>query len=440
MTTAGRVTPREVLRLAAPALVVLAAEPLYLLVDTAVVGHLGAVPLAALAVGGVVLAQAPTQFVFLSYGTTSRAARLHGAGRRAEAVVEGVQATWLALLAGTLLLALGQVFARPLVTLLAGPGPVADAAVGWLRIALFGAPLVLVSLAGNGWMRGVQDTARPMRYVLAGNGLSVLLCPLLVYGPGPLPALGLDGSAVANVAAQLVAAVLFVRALVVERVSLRPSRTVMRGQLGVGKDLVVRSLAFQACFLSATSVAARTSAESAAAHQVVLQLWFFLVLVLDSLAIAAQSLVGAALGSGDAPRARAVAHQVTRYGLWFGLALGVVFAAAEPVLPRLFTPDAAVLAQVPHAWWIFVALQPIAGVVFALDGVLLGAGDVAYLRTSTVLAAVIGFLPLVWVAMLLGWGLLGIWAGLGAFMVARLGFVLTRARGDRWAVTGAVRA
>ncbi len=434
------VSARGVLRLAAPALVVLAAEPLYLLVDTAVVGHLGVVPLAALAVGGIVLAQIPTQLIFLSYGTTARTARLHGAGRRADAVAEGVQATWLALLAGTLLLVAGQLAARPVAVALAGHGEVADAAVGWLRIALFGAPLVLVTLAGNGWLRGVQDTARPMRYVLAGNGLSALLCPALVYGVGPVPAMGLEGSAVANVAAQLVAAALFIRALLVERVSLAPRWSLMWAQLGLGRDLMVRSLAFQACFLSATTVAARSSAEAVAAHQIVLQLWFFLALVLDSLAIAAQALVGAALGSGDARRARAVAGQVTRYGLYFGVALGVVFAAAQPVLPRVFTADADVLAQIPQAWWIFVCLQPIAGVVFAIDGVLLGAGDAAFLRTATVASAVFGFLPFIWASMLFGWGLLGIWLGLGTFMLARLVFVVLRARGDRWAVTGAVRA
>jgi MATE family, multidrug efflux pump len=430
---------RAVLRLALPALAVLAAEPLYLLVDTAVVGHLGAVPLAGLAIAGVVFSQAPLQLIFLSYGTTARTARLHGAGRRADAVAEGVQASWLALLLGGVFLAAGQLAAQPVTRALAGVGPVADAALTWLRIALFGAPFVLVALAGNGWLRGVQDPVRPLRYVLAGNGLSAVLCPVLVYGVGPAPRLGLAGSAVANVAAQLVSAALFARALRQEGTPLRPRWSVMRQQLRLGKDLLVRSLAFQVCSLSSASVAARTAAAAAAAHQVVLQLWFFLAMVLDSLAIAAQSLVGAALGAGDARQARAVAAQVTRYGLWFGIALGVLFVAAEPVLPHAFTDDRAVLGQIPYAWWIFAALQPVAGVVFALDGVLLGAGDAAYLRTATAVAAVLGFLPLIWAAMLFGWGLLGIWLGLALFMLVRLVFVVLRARGDRWAVPGAVR-
>lgn len=430
---------RRVLSLALPALLVLAAEPLYLLVDTAVVGRLGAVPLAALAVGGVVLAQVSTQLTFLSYGTTARAARLHGAGRRAEAVAEGVQATWLALLLGAVLVLLGQLFAGPVARVLAGEGPIADSAVSWLRIALFGAPLILVTMSGNGWMRGVQDTARPMRYVLFGNALSAVLCPVFVHGLGEFDGWGLEGSAVANVLAQAVSAVLFVRALAVERVPLRPHWRSMAAQLGLGRDLVLRSLAFQACFVSAAAVAARTSAATAGAHQVVLQLWTFLALVLDSLAIAAQSLVGAELGAGRAGRARALAGQMTRYGLVFGIALGVLFAALSGVLPQVFTPDAGVLAEVPHAWWFFVALQPVAGVVFALDGVLLGAGDAAFLRTATLLSAALGFLPLVWASMVFGWGLLGIWTGLTAFMLLRLAAVLWRAGNGRWAVVGAVR-
>ncbi|GAA1280535.1 MATE family efflux transporter [Pseudonocardia aurantiaca] len=440
-----RVPARQVLRLAAPALPVLAAEPLYLLVDTAVVGRLGAVALAGLAVAGVVFAQVTSQLNFLSYGTTARAARLHGAGRRSAAVGEGVQATWLALAVGLLVLCVGQLVARPVAEALGDGGAIAEAAVSWLRVALLGAPLVLVTLAGNGWMRGVQDTAKPLRYVLAGNGLSAVACPVLVHGAGGWAGMGLPGSALANVVGQTVGASLFVGALAraarAESVSLRPSPAVLRAQMALGRDLIARSLAFQACFLSAAAVATRFGAAAAAAHQIVLQLWFFLALVLDAVAIAAQSLVGAALGSPErgAQRARALAAQVTRYGLVLGVAFGVLFGALAGVLPPVFTPDVAVLAEVPVAWWFFVAMQPVAGVVFALDGVLLGAGDAAYLRTTTLLAAVLGFLPAIWASLAFGWGLAGIWSGLVAFMLIRLVAVSLRARSDRWAVTGAVR-
>jgi putative MATE family efflux protein len=440
----ARVPLREVVRLAGPALPVLAAEPLYLLVDTAVVGRLGAVPLAGLAVAGVVFAQVTGQLNFLSYGTTARAARLHGAGLRSAAVGEGVQATWLALAVGLAVLAVGQLVAGPVARALGDGGAVAAAAESWLRIALCGAPLVLVTLAGNGWMRGVQDTARPLRYVLAGNGLSAVLCPLLVHVAG----LGLPGSAVANVVGQVVGAGLFLAALRRERatapgdapVALRPVPALLRAQLGMGRDLLARSLAFQACFLSAAAVAARFGASTLAAHQIVLQLWFFMALVLDAVAIAAQSLVGAALGGGDVARARGLARQVGGYGLLVGAGFGVLFAALHGVLPGVFTTDPAVLAAVPAAWWFFAGMQPVAGVVFALDGVLLGAGDAAYLRTWTLVAAATGFLPLTWASLALGWGLVGIWAGLAALVLIRLAAVLLRVRSGRWAVAGAVRA
>ncbi len=433
----ARIPAPEILRLAGPALPVLAAEPLYLLVDTAVVGRLGSVPLAGLAIGAVLFAQVTSQLNFLSYGTTARTARLYGSGRRTDAVAEGVQATWLALAVGAVVLGVGQLVVRPVAYALGNGGVIAEAAVTWLRVALIGAPLLLVTLAGNGWMRGVQDTARPLRYVLAGNGVSAVACLVLVHGVGGWDGVGLVGSAWANVGGQCIGAGLFLGALVREaRGSWRPRPMVLRAQLAMGRDLVARSLAFQACFLSAAAVAARFGAPAVAAHQIVLQLWTFMALVLDAVAIAAQSLVGAALGAGAAERAKALAAQVTRYGLILGIGFGVLFAALSGVLPPVFTPDAEVLATVPVAWWFFAALQPVAGVVFAIDGVLLGAGDAAFLRTSTLAAAVGGFLPLIWASLAFGWGLAGIWSGLAAFMLVRLVAVGLRVRGGRWATTG----
>ncbi|HET7314582.1 MAG TPA: MATE family efflux transporter [Salinisphaera sp.] len=426
------VTPRRILALALPALGVLAAEPLYVLIDTAVVGHLGAVPLAGLALGGTLLSVLTSQLTFLSYGTTARTSRLYGAHRRAEAVAEGGQATWLAIAVGLFVFVLGEIFAHDLALLLAGPGGIADAAGRWLRIALLGAPAILITLAGNGWMRGVQDTVRPLRYVLAANVASAIVCPILVYPLG----FGLAGSAIANVLAQSVAAILFLIALLRERAMARPSLAVMRAQMVLGRDLILRSASFQICFLSAAAVAARYSAAAAGAHQIVYELWSFLSLILDSLAIAAQALVGAALGGDRAADAQRVAWRITGYSLVLGIALGVIFAAAYPVLPHAFTDDPAVLAQIPYAWWLFVVQQPVAGVVFALDGVLLGAGDAAFLRTSTLGAALLGFLPLIWLAYALGWGLAGIWAGLTVFLLARLVATAWRTRSGAWAVSG----
>ncbi len=427
---------RRIAALALPALGVLAAEPLYLLFDTAIVGRLGAVSLAGLAVGGLVLTLVSTQLTFLSYGTTARSARLHGAGDRAAAVREGVQASWLAVLLGVLMVLVVQLIAGPLVSAIGGAGPVAEAALPWLRIAVFAAPAILLSLAGNGWLRGVQDTARPLRYVLAGFAVSAVLCPLLVYGWLGLPRWGLAGSAVANLIGQWLAAVLFCRALLAERVPLRPDWRVLRLQVAMGRDLMVRTVAFQACFLSAAAVAARFGAAALAAHHVVLQLWSFLVLLLDSLAIAAQSLVGAALGAGETGHAKQVAWRVTMFSAAAAALLAVVLAAGASVFPSAFTADREVLAQIGVPWWFLVAQLPLAGVLFALDGVLIGAGDAAFMRTATVLSAVTGFLPLIWLSLVRGWGLAGIWAGLSAFIGLRLVFGLWRTLSGRWAVPG----
>ncbi len=427
---------RRIAALALPALPVLAAEPLYLLFDTAVVGRLGALSLAGLAIGGLVVSLVGSQLTFLSYGTTARAARLHGTGDHAAAVREGVQATWLALALGVLVLTVVQLTAAPLVRAIAGDADIAAAALPWLRIAILAVPAILISLAGNGWMRGVQDTARPLRYVLIGFSLSAALCPLLVFGWLGLPRWGLAGSAVANLVGQWLAALLFCRALVSEGVSLRPDPPVLRGQLVMGRDLVLRTLAFQACFVSAAAVAARFGAAALAAHQVVLQLWSFLALVLDSLAIAAQSLVGAALGGGDVGHARQVAWRVTGFSLTAAAVLAALLAAGASVFPAVFTSDDAVLAAIGVPWWFLVAQLPFAGVLFALDGVLLGAGDATFMRNVTLLSAIIGFLPLVWLSLRFGWGLAGIWAGLSAFIGLRLVFGIWRALSGRWAVPG----
>ena len=426
---------RRIAALALPALVVLAAEPLYVLVDTAVVGHLGRVPLAAVAVGGTVMSVAVWFGTLMAYGTTGRAARRFGAGDRGAAVAEGVQASWLALATGALLVLLAQLFAGPVTRGLAADPAAAEAAAGWLRIASFGIPGLLLAAAGNGWMRGVQETRRPLWFVLGANVLSAVLCPLLVYPAG----WGLTGSAVANVVAQSVTGGLFLWAVIRERAPLRPSPTVIARQLVLGRDLLIRGAAFQACWLSATAVAARFGVAAVGAHQIGLQLWFFCALALDAVAIAAQSLVGAALGAGDDTAAREVARRVTLVGAVAGVAFALLAAAGAGVVPSWFTSDRAVHEQAAIVWPWFVGMLPFAGVVYALDGVLIGAGDVGYLRTMTLAAALFGFLPAIWLAHALDWGLSGVWFGLALFTLIRLVFLLVRWRGARWAVLGATR-
>jgi putative MATE family efflux protein len=424
---------RTMLRLSASAFVVLAAEPSFVLVDTAVVGHLGPVPLGALGIGGTLLSLVAIIGGFLEYGTTSRAARWFGAGQRDRAIEEGVTASVLALILGLIAVGAGELFAGPLIRLLAGgAGPVASAAETWFRIAVLGVPGIMLVLAGNGWMRGVQETRSPVRIVLIANALSAAASPILVYPAG----LGLAGSAIANVGAQAVGGLLFLRAIRGERARWRPRWVVLRAQLAVGRELFLREAGFQAAFLTAAAVAARMGTAQVAAHQIGLELWVFSALVLDSFAIAAQSLVGAALGSGDADAARRTAWQVARYGLAAGIAFSVVLAVGWFLIPDAFTSSDAVRHQAHLYWPYFIGLQPAAGVVFALDGVLIGAGDVGFLRTVTLVAALGVFVPITLAALHFHWGIGGVWAGLAGFIGARLIGMLVRTARGRWAVTG----
>lgn len=420
--------------LAGSALIVLAAEPLFILIDTAVVGHLGAVPLAALGAAGTVMSLLAIIGTALEYGTTGRAARYFGAGQRDAAVNEGVQASWLALLIGIVGVAIGQIIAGPLVQLIAGgAGPVADAAESWLRIAILGLPGILLILAGNGWLRGVQDTKSPVRIVVLASAIAAAASPLLVYTAG----LGLEGSAVANVLAQWVGAVLCVRVLRREKSPVRPHWPVIRSQMVVGRDLVLRAASFQLAFLAAAGAAGRVGTAPLAAHQVGLLLWQFTAMVLDSFAIAAQSLVGAALGSGNIELAKRTAWRVSWYGVGAGALFGALMAAGWFLIPAIFTSDAAIQHQVHVLWPWLVAMMPVGGIIFALDGVLLGAGDNVFVRNITLLGALGAFLPVTLAAVHFGWGLTGIWAGLAAFLGVRFVGMTLRTRSGRWAVVGA---
>ena len=423
---------RSILALALPALVVLAATPLYLLWDTAIVGRLGATELAALAAGATVLGTVTTQLTFLSYGTTARAARHYGAGRPADAMYEGVQATWVALAVGAVLAALVFIFTRPVMGIFTSDPEVLDLAVQWMRVTCLSIIPALIVMAGNGWLRGMSNTRWPLWFTLAGVLPMAGTVPLLVHRYGVV------GSAYANVLGEFIVASCFLIALVWrwrrhgDGRSLAPQWPIIIRQLRMGRDLIARSLSFQAAFISAAVVAGRFGSASLAAHQVLLQLWNFLTLILDSVAIAAQALVGAALGAQAAARARAIGMIVLRFSVIAAAAIAVVLAAGSQIIPRLFSSDETVLTVMQGPWWLLVVLTLLGGVVFALDGVLLGAADVAFLRNATIVSALAGFLPLVWLSLMFDWGLLGVWLGLVAFVVFRLIAVVWRFRGNAW--------
>jgi putative MATE family efflux protein len=425
---------REILRLAVPALGALAAEPLYLLTDTAIVGHLGTPQLAALALAATLLTTLVSLCIFLTYGTTARVARLHGAGEVERAGALAAQALWLALGIGLTLVALLVALADPAIALLGGEGEVAELAARYVRIAALGVPAALVALAGQGYLRGVGDLRTPLVVLIAGNVANLVLEVLFVYGLR----WGLDGSAAGTVVAQAGMGAAFVVLLLrAPAATRRPVRALMAPLLSTGGDLVVRTGALLGSFLVASAVLARVGDASLGAHQVAFQLFVFLALVLDAIAIAGQVLVGRMLGAGEDGAAFAAARRMIELSVAAGLVLALVLLALGDLLPGAFTDDPAVVERAQEIWPLFALMQPMAAAVFALDGILIGAGDTRYLAASMVVAGFGVYVPIALAALAFGWGIAGVWCGLLALMAARLLTVGARFRGRRWAVTGA---
>jgi putative MATE family efflux protein len=426
-----RAHDRAILALALPALGALAAEPLYVLVDTAIVGHLGTRSLAALAIAATVLSTAFTVFNFLTYGTTARVARFHGAGREADAAAVGSQALWLALAIGLGLAVAIVALAAPAVSLMGGEGDVAAGAERYLRIAALGAPWFMIASAGQGFLRGIGDLRTPLKILVVAHAVNVGLELLFVYGFG----WGLAGSAWGTVIAQTGMGVAFVA--VQRRAGLeRPDPAAMRPLMRVGAEIAVRTAALLGSFLVASAVLARVGPASLAAHQIAFQLFVFLALVLDALAIAAQVLVGRALGSGDGAQARAAALRVIGWSVVAGALFGVVLATLSDAIPRLFTDDALVRERAHEIWAIFAAMMPVNGAVFALDGILIGAGDTRFIMWAMLAAAAV-YVPVALLALHEDWGIRGVWWGLAGLIAVRALTCGARFAGGRWALTGA---
>src|SRR5690242_5866325 len=425
----GMPTDREILWLAIPALGALVAEPLYVLGDTAIVGHLGTVPLAGLALGGLLLSELLGFCTFLEYGTTAKAARLFGARQEAAALEVGVQATWLAVGLGAAAVVLVELGAEPACRLLGGGStPAVAQAVSWLRIAAFGAPAVLVTAAAQGWMRGFQDTRTPLIVIGVSNAVSIGLSAFLVMGVG----LGIEGSAIANVVAQTGSAALFLAVLSRRAARLGPQWSGIRAQLAAARDVSLRTLSFFVAFTIATGVAARLGTAQLAAQQIGVQLWTFCALFLDSTAIAAQALVGRLLGASAVGAASALGRRLLWAGAFLGCGFAMLLAAGYDLIPRIFTSDPRVIHEAHVLWPWLVVMMPAAGWVFALDGVLFGAGDMRFLRNVTAVGALVGFVPLSLAAGAFDLGLGGIWAGLAAFIAIRTALGWARWRGRRW--------
>jgi putative MATE family efflux protein len=423
---------REIVRLALPALGALAAEPLYVLADTAIVGHLGRPQIAALGLAGTVLAGAFTIFNFLTYGTTAVVARASGAGRQEEAARLAAQALWASLGIGIALLVGCEIVAGPLLAGLGGHGRSGHFALLYFRIAAVGLPAALVALAGQGYLRGVSNLRRPFEIVVAANIANLALELLFVYGFG----WGIAGSAAGTAIAQSGMGVAFVVELLRPHApSRRPSWREMRPMVRVGRQIFVRTAALYASFLVAASVLARMGDAQIGAHQIAYQLFVLLALILDAIAIAGQVIVGRMLGAGDADGAFAAALRMIGWSVAIGAVFAAVLAPLSHALPRAFTGDPRVLHQAALLWPLLAAMQPLGAAVFALDGILIGAGDTRYLMWSMLAASAL-FVTLAALALSFGWGVVGVWAALDALIGARLALLGPRFARRRWAVVG----
>ncbi|WP_256842738.1 MATE family efflux transporter [Ornithinimicrobium cryptoxanthini] len=433
---------REILRLAVPAFLALVAEPLFLLADSAIVGYLGTAPLAGLGVASAVLLTATNIFVFLAYGTTAVVARRTGAHDQKGALAAGIDGMWLALVLGVLATIGIIAFAEPLIRAFGASEAVTGQGVTYLSISALGIPPMLVVLAATGVLRGLQDTTTPMVAAIAGFTANAVLSFVLVHPVG----MGIAGAAWGTVIAQMGMA-LALGAVVVRGarglgVSLRLHGPGVLRAAGGGVPLLVRTLALRAVLLLTTWFAAGLGEPQLAAHQVALTVWSALAFALDALAIAGQAITGKALGAGDVRAVRAATATMVRWGVWFGAILSVLIVALHQVIPLGFSADPQVRAALAAALLIVAAGQPVAGIAFVLDGVLIGAGDARWLALAQI-GFLLAYLPMIWLLQASGvtgtTGLVWLWVAFAAFMAIRAAGLFVRSRGDVWLVTGAGR-
>ncbi len=431
---------REILRLAVPAFLALVAEPLFLLVDAAIVGHLGTPQLAGLGIAAVILQTVVGLCVFLAYGTTASVARHLGAGDLRAALAQGVDGLWLAVVIGTVATVAGVLATRPLVAAFGTGSEVAGHAETYLAIAFLGTTPLLVMLAATGVLRGLQDTRTPLLVAVVGNGLNIALNVLLVYGLD----LGIAGSAIGSVIAQVMSAAwlvaVVVRASREQDAPLTPDLAGILAAAHAAVALVIRTLALRACLLVGTYAVTRAGTDARdvtiATHQVAITLWSFLAFALDAIAIAAQALTGRSLGSGDVETTRRLTGRMIQWGWGSGFVAGLALAAASPFVGALFTSDPEVQELLVPVLFVAAIGQPLAGVVFVLDGVLIGAGDGAYLAWAG-LAVLAAYTPAALWAATLPHGLVAVWVAMTVvFMGGRGVLLMWRARGDAWMVTG----
>ncbi|MFJ4766643.1 MATE family efflux transporter [Streptomyces diastaticus] len=429
---------REIVALAVPAFGALVAEPLFVMADSAIIGHLGTAQLAGLAVASALLTTAVSIFVFLAYATTGAVARRVGAGDLSAAIRQGMDGIWLALLLGAAVIAVVLPTAPALIDLFGASETAAPYAVTYLRISSLGIPAMLVVLAATGVLRGLQNTRTPLYVAIGGFVANAVLNVVLVYGAG----LGIAGSAWGTVIAQCgmaaVYLVVVVRGARKHGASLKPDAAGIRASAQAGAPLLVRTLSLRAVLVIATAVAARLGDTEIAAHQIILSLWSLLAFAMDAIAIAGQAIIGRYLGAGDTRGAQAVCRRMVEWGIGSGVALGVLVVVSRPLFIPLFTSDSAVHDAALPALLVVACCQPLSGIVYVLDGVLMGAGDGPYLAWAMLLTLAI-FTPFALLIPAWGGGLTAVWGAMTLMMATRAVTLGLRTRSGRWLVTGASR-
>ncbi len=429
---------REIVALAVPAFGALVAEPLFVMADSAIIGHLGTAQLAGLAVASALLTTAVSIFVFLAYATTGAVARRVGAGELSAAIRQGMDGIWLALLLGAAVIAVVLPTAPALIDLFGASETAAPYAVTYLRISSFGIPAMLVVLAATGVLRGLQNTRTPLYVAIGGFVANAILNVVLVYGAG----LGIAGSAWGTVIAQCgmaaVYLVVVVRGARKHGASLRPDAAGIRASAQAGAPLLVRTLSLRAVLMIATAVAARLGDTEIAAHQIILSLWSLLAFAMDAIAIAGQAIIGRYLGAGESAGAKAVCRRMVEWGIGSGIVLGVLVIVSRPLFIPLFTSDGAVKDAALPALVVVALCQPLSGIVYVLDGVLMGAGDGPYLAWAMLLTLAI-FTPFALLIPSWGGGLTAVWGAMTLMMATRAVTLGLRTRSGRWLVTGASR-
>ncbi|MGV1004787.1 MAG: MATE family efflux transporter [Candidatus Nanopelagicales bacterium] len=441
-------SPREIVGLAVPAFGALVAQPLFTLVDAAIVGRIDATALAGLGAAAQVFATITGLAVFLAYGTTAAAARQLGAGLREQAIRHGVAGVYLGGGLGVALAIALWLAAPSLIGALGTPADAAPLAVTYLRIVSPALPFALAATAAVGLLRGLGDTAT----TLWVTGTAVACNAALAWYWVVVVGWGIAGSAWATLLAEVGAGIAYMMVIRMRAARigapLRPDLSALGASARGSVPLFLRTLALRAVFLLAVVIAARMGTAELAAYYVTLAIWNTLTLAMDSLAIAGQALVGRQLGAGSAGSAQAVTWQLTRWGLVLGLGLGVGIGLARTLIAVGFGDDPQVRTLIAGALLIVAGTQPLSAAVFVLDGVLLGAGDAIYLAWAQ-LGALLAFIPAAagvsWLALggrdlgFLGPGaaVTALWLALTVFMLARGGLFAVRIRSGGWMKLGA---